>query len=86
MLRIKACARCEGDLTLVVDLGESYFSCVQCGYVSYAAAPGDRRPEGGLAPSPCRPAAAESPARSASPRASAKMKSWSAAREASAAR
>ncbi len=35
MLRIKACARCEGDLTLVVDLGESYFSCVQCGHVTY---------------------------------------------------
>jgi len=42
MLRIKACSRCEGDLTLVVDLGESYFSCVQCGQVTYtqpAAAP-----------------------------------------------
>ncbi len=35
MLRIKACTRCEGDLTLVVDLGESYFSCVQCGDISY---------------------------------------------------
>ncbi|MDA0256819.1 MAG: hypothetical protein O3C25_03650 [Chloroflexi bacterium] len=38
MLRIKACSRCEGDLTLVLDLGESYFSCVQCGQVTYVEA------------------------------------------------
>ncbi len=35
----KACPRCTGDLVRVVDDGDRYISCVQCGYVSYAAAP-----------------------------------------------
>jgi Zn ribbon nucleic-acid-binding protein len=35
MLHPKACPRCRGDLTLVHDVDDSYFSCVQCGFVSY---------------------------------------------------
>ena len=35
MLRRKGCPRCRGDLHVVRDLAESYFSCVQCGFVSY---------------------------------------------------
>ena len=35
MLHTKACPRCAGDLALVEDVGDTYFSCVQCGYVNY---------------------------------------------------
>lgn len=35
MLHPKACPRCSGDLSLVQDIGESYLSCLQCGFVSY---------------------------------------------------
>jgi len=35
MLHTKACPRCSGDLALVQDVGETYFSCVQCGHMSY---------------------------------------------------
>jgi ribosomal protein S27AE len=31
----KSCPRCCGDLTLVFDIDESYFSCMQCGHISY---------------------------------------------------
>ena len=37
MMRRKGCPRCRGDLHVVRDVGESYFSCVQCGFVSYEA-------------------------------------------------
>jgi Zn ribbon nucleic-acid-binding protein len=35
MIMAKGCPRCSGDLTLVFDVDESYFSCVQCGYLTY---------------------------------------------------
>lgn len=35
MLRRKGCPRCRGDLHVVRDVAESYYSCVQCGFVSY---------------------------------------------------
>lgn len=35
MLFAKSCSRCRGDLTLVFDIDESYFQCVQCGYMTY---------------------------------------------------
>ena len=35
MLRIKGCPRCNGTLSRVEDLGVSYLSCVQCGFVTY---------------------------------------------------
>jgi predicted nucleic acid-binding Zn ribbon protein len=35
MLHTKSCPRCSGDLALVQDIGDTYYSCVQCGHVSY---------------------------------------------------
>lgn len=35
MLHPKACPRCSGDLSLVQDIGDTYFSCLQCGFVCY---------------------------------------------------
>ena len=35
MLHPKACPRCSGDLSLVEDVGDTYLSCLQCGFVSY---------------------------------------------------
>ena len=35
MLHSKACPRCSGDLALVQDVGDTYLSCVQCGYLTY---------------------------------------------------
>ena len=37
MLYTKACPRCQGDITRVEDVGDTYFSCVQCGHTSYRA-------------------------------------------------
>jgi hypothetical protein len=31
----KGCPRCQGDLSRVDDIGESYYSCVQCGHIMY---------------------------------------------------
>ena len=31
----KSCSRCQGDLSLVDDVGDTYYSCVQCGHVVY---------------------------------------------------
>ena len=41
MVITKGCPRCHGDLAHVDDVGDSYYSCVQCGFVKYehAAAP-----------------------------------------------
>ncbi len=38
MLMMKACPRCSGDLLRTRDPyeGDAMFSCVQCGYASYA--------------------------------------------------
>jgi len=35
MLHPKACPRCSGDLSLVQDIGDTYYSCLQCGFVTY---------------------------------------------------
>jgi len=35
MLHTKSCPRCSGDLALVQDVGDTYLSCVQCGYMNY---------------------------------------------------
>ena len=40
MLHSKACPRCSGDLHLVQDVGETYLSCVQCGYLTYQVTSG----------------------------------------------
>lgn len=37
MLLNKACPRCAGDLGRVQDVGETYYSCLQCGHIVYAA-------------------------------------------------
>lgn len=37
MLYTKACPRCQGDISRVEDVGDTYFSCVQCGHTSYKA-------------------------------------------------
>ena len=42
MVITKGCPRCQGDLAHVDDVGDAYYSCVQCGFVEYehqAAAP-----------------------------------------------
>jgi hypothetical protein len=39
MLIAKGCPRCAGDVTRVEDVGETYYSCLQCGHIEY------RRPE-----------------------------------------
>ena len=31
----KSCPRCQGDLSRVEDIGDTYYSCVQCGHVVY---------------------------------------------------
>jgi hypothetical protein len=36
MLLIKACPRCQGDVTPIEDFeGDLQLSCVQCGYTAY---------------------------------------------------
>lgn len=35
VLTTRACPRCMGAMTRVDDLGDTYQSCVQCGYVAY---------------------------------------------------
>lgn len=37
MLFTKACPRCQGDVSRVEDIGDTYFSCVQCGHTSYVS-------------------------------------------------
>lgn len=50
MLLIKACPRCQGDVTPIVDFeGDLQLSCVQCGFSKYVPrqhrfAAGDSRP------------------------------------------
>jgi ribosomal protein L37AE/L43A len=39
MLMSKACPRCRGDLARVDDVGDRYYSCVQCGHVIYGEVP-----------------------------------------------
>lgn len=39
MLITKGCPRCHGDLVHVSDVGDSYYSCVQCGHVAYEGTP-----------------------------------------------
>jgi len=35
MVITKGCPRCQGDLAYVDDVGDAYYSCVQCGFVEY---------------------------------------------------
>ena len=35
MVITKGCPRCQGDLAYVSDIGDAYYSCVQCGFVKY---------------------------------------------------
>lgn len=39
MIAANACPRCRGTLTRVVDVGETYHSCVQCGHTVYGSVP-----------------------------------------------
>ena len=38
MVITKGCPRCHGDLAHVDDVGDEYYSCVQCGFVKYQQA------------------------------------------------
>jgi len=53
MVITKGCPRCQGDLAHVDDIGDSYYSCVQCGFVKYEHAVS--------APRAVRPMIAEKP-------------------------
>ena len=35
MVITKGCPRCHGDLAHVSDIGDAYYSCLQCGFVQY---------------------------------------------------
>jgi uncharacterized Zn finger protein (UPF0148 family) len=39
MMVAQACPRCRGTLTRVEDVGDVYYSCVQCGHVAYGRLP-----------------------------------------------
>ena len=39
MIIAKGCPRCSGDLAYVDDIGDSYYSCVQCGHIVYRLSP-----------------------------------------------
>lgn len=39
MILAKACPRCRGALSRVMDIGEMYFSCVHCGHTVYGDVP-----------------------------------------------
>ena len=39
MVMAKSCPRCRGDLAYVDDVGDSYYSCVQCGHIVYRLGP-----------------------------------------------
>ena len=39
MLITKSCPRCQGDLAYVSDVGDTYYSCVQCGHIVYRLTP-----------------------------------------------
>ena len=39
MVMAKSCPRCRGDLSYVDDVGDSYYSCVQCGHIVYRLGP-----------------------------------------------
>ncbi|MEI7925018.1 MAG: hypothetical protein WCI61_02335 [Chloroflexota bacterium] len=42
MVITKGCPRCQGDLAHVDDIGDEYYSCVQCGFVKYQHADAPR--------------------------------------------
>lgn len=44
----KGCPRCRGDLSRVDDVGDTYYSCVQCGHVVYNVSLLERPILGGL--------------------------------------
>lgn len=62
MLYTKTCPRCRGDITRVEDIGDTYFSCVQCGHTSYTP-PALAAVHAVDAPRPWLPAAGRSVAR-----------------------
>jgi hypothetical protein len=33
MFWLKGCPRCRGDLQEIIDIGDSYVTCIQCGKV-----------------------------------------------------
>ena len=39
MVIAKGCPRCRGDLAYVDDIGDAYYSCVQCGHIVYRLSP-----------------------------------------------
>ena len=39
MLLFGACPRCRGDVARVEELNDSYFSCLQCGFMAYTWPP-----------------------------------------------
>ena len=43
MVITKGCPRCHGDLAYVSDIGDAYYSCVQCGFVKYEHAAAAQR-------------------------------------------
>lgn len=43
-LLTRGCPRCQGTLSKVEDIGETYYSCVQCGYTASEAAALQRPP------------------------------------------
>lgn len=53
MIITKGCPRCHGDLAHVSDIGDAYYSCLQCGYIQYSL-------DGG-APRAIEPVTAERP-------------------------
>lgn len=53
MVITKSCPRCQGDLAYVSDIGDAYYSCVQCGFVKYE--------QGVASPRAVRPVIVEQP-------------------------
>ena len=51
MLHPKACPGCTGDLSLIEDVGNTYFLCVQCGYITYQFQPAIPQASATLTPS-----------------------------------
>ena len=44
MIITRGCPRCHGDLAHVSDIGDAYYSCLQCGYIQYSLDGGAPRP------------------------------------------
>ena len=57
MVITKGCPRCGGDLAYVSDIGDAYYSCVQCGFVKYENAAATPRVLHAVIPERPRPVA-----------------------------